>query len=64
MGWLGWTPEQAFNASIPDILTAYEGRMDMLKAIFGGSEDGGAKGAPSVNGRPMSPQLFDAVFGR
>lgn len=64
MGWLGWTPEQTYNAAIPDIMTAYEGRMDMLKAIFGGGDDGRSGGKPQTNGRPMSPQLFDAVFGK
>lgn len=60
MGWLGWTPEQAYNAAIPDILTAYEGRTDMLRAIFGGEEP--EKVAPKPSKRTMTPQLFDALF--
>lgn len=42
------------------IQAAYEGRMEMLKAIFG---DG--KAAPeghAESARPMTPQLFDALF--
>jgi hypothetical protein len=44
MGWLGWSERQALDTTIPAILTAYEGRMDMLKAIFGSGEDD--KGKP------------------
>ncbi len=38
-GWLGWSPEDAWNATPGEIKAAYEGRLDMLKAIFGGAED-------------------------
>jgi hypothetical protein len=38
-GWLGWTPDQAWNATIPEIINAYRGRREMLKAIFGGNDD-------------------------
>ncbi len=34
-GWLGWTPEVTWNATISEIRVAYEGRLEMLKAIFG-----------------------------
>jgi hypothetical protein len=41
-GWLGWTPEEAWNATIPEIIAAHRGRtdmiMDVLKAVFGTSE--------------------------
>lgn len=37
-GWLGWTPEQTWNATPAEIRAAYEGRLDMLKAIFGAGE--------------------------
>jgi len=60
MGWLGWSPEQTFNAAIPDILTAYRGRVEMLNAIFGGGEN---EQKPRAT-RPLSPQLFDAVFAK
>lgn len=37
-GWLGWTPDVALDATPAEIILAYEGRLDMLKAIYGGEE--------------------------
>ncbi len=37
-GWLGWTPDETLDATPAEITLAYEGRLEMLKAIFGGSE--------------------------
>jgi hypothetical protein len=34
-GWLGWTPEQAWNATPAEIIEAQRGRLEMLAAIFG-----------------------------
>jgi hypothetical protein len=34
-GWLGWTPEQAWNATPAEIIEAQLGRSEMLAAIFG-----------------------------
>ncbi len=40
-GWLGWTPEQAWNATPTEIERAYSGHIDKLKAIHdSGEEDG------------------------
>lgn len=58
MGWLGWTEEQTLQTTIPALELAYQGRCEMLAAIFGGKDS-----APAVdNTRPMTPELFDAVF--
>lgn len=38
-GWLGWSPEDAWNATPAEIKAAYKGRLDMLKAIFGAGGD-------------------------
>jgi hypothetical protein len=38
-GWLGWTPADAWEATPVEILTAYEGRVDMLRTIFGGKDE-------------------------
>lgn len=38
-GWLGWTPEQAWDATPAEIIEARKGRMEMLTAIFGGKND-------------------------
>jgi hypothetical protein len=40
-GWLGWTPDEALNATPIEIVEAHRGRLDMLKAIFGTSEKTG-----------------------
>lgn len=38
-GWLGWTPTVTLNATPAEIIEAQKGRLEMLKAIFGGSEE-------------------------
>jgi hypothetical protein len=38
-GWLGWSPAEAWDASPAEILEAYRGRIDLLKAIFGGGDE-------------------------
>ncbi|MCC6736522.1 MAG: hypothetical protein IT534_10415 [Bauldia sp.] len=38
-GWLGWTPETAWNATAAEILEAHKGRVEMLKAIYGAPSD-------------------------
>ena len=52
MGWLGWTEQQALDTTIEGIRLAYEGRMDMLGAIFGKSKAAGAPVSES------GPSLF------
>jgi hypothetical protein len=37
-GWLGWTPEAAWNATPTEIDRAYAAHLDMLKAIHGSAE--------------------------
>lgn len=37
-GFLGWTPEQAWSATPAEILAAHEGRIKLLKMIFGGND--------------------------
>lgn len=38
-GWLGWTPEQAWNATPTEIDRAYRAHLEKLKAIHGGGTD-------------------------
>lgn len=38
-GWLGWTPEQAWNATPAEIDRAYRAHLEKLKAIHGGGTD-------------------------
>lgn len=58
-GWLGWTPDQTLDATPLEILRAHAGRMDMLRAIYGGADD-----KPKV--KPTPEQLsskFRLVLG-
>lgn len=38
-GWLGWPESQAMSTDVNYILAAYKGRVLMLQALFGGSEE-------------------------
>lgn len=38
-GWLGWTPEQAWNATPTEIDRAYRAHLEKLKALNGGTDD-------------------------
>ncbi len=38
-GWLGWSEEQALDADMNTIVLAYTGKTEMLKAIFGSTDD-------------------------
>jgi hypothetical protein len=43
-GWLGWTPETTWQATLPEIMQAFEGHTDKLKAIHGTGEDEASTG--------------------
>ncbi|NKX47809.1 hypothetical protein HGG67_06170 [Rhodobacteraceae bacterium R_SAG8] len=47
-GWLGWTPDTAWNATLPEILNAFDGHVDQLKAVHGGGDDQDAS-APTMD---------------
>ena len=49
-GWLGWPPEVAWDASPAEILEAYQGRTEMLAAVFGGKQEGGDKTLDATKG--------------
>lgn len=58
-GWLGWTPQDTLDATPAEISEAYQGRLEMLKAIFGGSSEDTAEPAD-----PLSlDEKFRTVFG-
>jgi hypothetical protein len=50
-GWLGWTPDQAWNATPAEILEAHKGRLEMLAAIFG------SKKADDISREEVTPEL-------
>ena len=37
-GWLGWSPQHAWDATPNEILEAYQGHLEMLRAVHGGGE--------------------------
>lgn len=57
-GWLGWTPDATLDATPAEIMEAYRGRMDMLKAIFGSADDDQPQPSPG-----NLDDKFRAVFG-
>lgn len=40
-GWLGWPPPIVLGCTMRELLLAYQGKIDMLKAIHGGGEKSG-----------------------
>ncbi len=38
-GWLGWTPADTLDATPAEIIEAHKGRLEMLRAVFGGKEE-------------------------
>jgi len=56
-GWLGWSPETTWNATAAEILEAYSGHIEMLRAIHGGSEE--TEGSNRQTDKPKN-----AVFDR
>jgi hypothetical protein len=44
-GWLGWTPDTTLDSTPHEIMEAHKGRVELLKSIFGGSEDDKPKAA-------------------
>lgn len=63
MGWLGWTERQTLDTSIPAVLFAYEGRKDMLRAVFGSGEPDPPKDklTAKVNDAKAMQKVFDAI---
>jgi hypothetical protein len=65
MGVLGWTETETLDTSLQGIIAALKGRnrfvTDILKAVFGG-DTGDATPKEKTSVRPMTPELFDALF--
>lgn len=63
-GLLGWPPETAWEATMPDILHAFEGHTDQLKAIHGtGDEEDNAGTTPAQREANLKAGL-DPEFDR
>jgi hypothetical protein len=61
-GWLGWTPAETWHATPAEIVAAQKGRVDMLRAIFGGkdSEEDARKKLPLSERIKMTMQALGA----
>ncbi|SCX27156.1 hypothetical protein [Agrobacterium rosae] len=57
-GWLGWSPETALDATPAEIQLAYQGRLEMLKAIYGGNEKSTAE-----DDRPLEQKFRSVLSG-
>lgn len=63
MGWMGWDEETTLDTRMTSIVTAYEGRQGMLRAIFGGSDKSKSRGAaPDGLISAKDPAAVKALF--
>jgi Conserved hypothetical phage protein (DUF2376). len=64
-GWLGWTPEETWNATPAEIIAARNGRtdliMDVLQAVYGPAEKGQAENKPSQTVDAYSPEVLHQI---
>lgn len=64
-GWLGWKPDAAWAATIPEITNAFSGHMDMLKAIHGGGDDAEQSNTQTADQhRAIVEAGFDPAFDK
>lgn len=67
-GWLGWTPEQAWEATPAEIIAAKQGRTDLitdvLTAIFGSTEKTDATSYTADDFANIEKNGFDPAFDR
>ncbi len=63
MGWVGWTEEQVLATDMQSIEAAYRGRLEMLQALAGKQIQPAKVETVEGKPRPMTPDLFAAVFG-
>lgn len=61
-GWLGWSPDTTWNATAKEITEAYEGHIEMLRAIYGTKDDDETRTATST--RPENAHFDRGGFER
>lgn len=61
MGWLGWTPETVETAHMMDVITAYEGRVEMLQGLFGGGDKTRTETSAPKDSRPLATKWREAM---
>lgn len=60
-GWLGWSPDVYRFCHLQDIHLAYAGKVKLLKACYGTSEEDGKGKNLEV---PATLENFDRIFNR
>lgn len=63
-GWLGWTPEQAWNATPTEIDRAFSGHLAKLKAIHGSGDDKSEKQTDPEQAARNAEAGLDPEFDR
>lgn len=61
---MGWTEDQTLATRIPTILAAYQGRVGMLKAIFGGKDTAPLEQGVSMKDHAALKALFAGLRAR
>ncbi len=65
-GWLGWTPDTAWSATLPEIMHAFDGHIEQLKAIHGTADDDATE-APGMSAEQRQANIdagLDPEFDR
>lgn len=64
-GWLGWSPEVTKQSHMQEIIIAYEGMIEKLKAIHGSSEKEKKKveTASTKKTGGVNKEFFDSALG-
>ena len=60
-GWLQWSPKDAWEATPKEILEAYSGHLEMLKAIYGSTDD---KDGSNPTDKPENAKLDRAALAK
>ena len=60
-GWLGYTPADAWHATPTELAIAYRGRLELLRAVFGGGEEKPKRPASLDDRARLAFARFDVV---
>ncbi len=63
MGWLGYTETETLDTTMPALIRAYEGKLKMLRACFGGAEETKPKPAPETISVGRVESMIRALAG-
>jgi hypothetical protein len=62
-GWLGWTPQNTWDATPNEIMEAFKGRSEMLSAIFGGGNNPENPAQTGPDNSPFDRSGLDELKG-